>query len=84
MTVAQADRTIDELYAELAGAQLVQPCPRMRLAEFLGAPDLSARGLTPGDVAADPSLADLRAALTALCILPLSSSYVHERCFLAC
>ncbi|CAL8467595.1 g7133 [Coccomyxa elongata] len=74
-----ADRTIDELYAELASAQLVQPCPRMRLAEFLGAPDLSARGLTPGDVAADPSLADVRAAVTAFCILPLASSYVHDR-----
>lgn len=75
----QADRTLESLTADLAGAQLVQACPPRRLAEFLGAPDLAARGATPGDLAAEPSLADIRATITATCILPLASTYVHDR-----
>ncbi len=73
---------MESLYAELAAAQLVVACPQVRMAEFLGAPDLATRGLTPGEIAFEPSLADIRAALTALCILPLASSYVHDRCSL--
>ena len=68
-----------ELYAELAGAGLVVACPPVRLAGFLGAHALSAKAAKIGDTDARPSLAGLRAELTRSCVLPLLSTYVHDR-----
>jgi hypothetical protein len=77
--VHQADQSMDKLHAELASAGIVQGCPEVRLSEFVGAHHISGRALVEGDMTAEPSLANIRTALSVFCILPLGSAYVHDR-----
>lgn len=77
--MVQAGRSIGELYAELATAGLVVACPPVTLDSFLGEGSYAARGVREADVAAQPSLADVRAAAALLCVLPLACPYAYER-----
>mmetsp|Transcript_33907 Transcript_33907/g.75181 ORF Transcript_33907/g.75181 Transcript_33907/m.75181 type:complete len:829 (-) Transcript_33907:621-3107(-) len=74
-----SDRSIESLFAELVSNGILQPCPHVHVRDFLGSSSFMQATLEKANVIPDPSLAQIRQALTEYAILPLGSQYIHER-----
>ena len=77
---AQADRSLKSLREELLEQGLLVRTPEVQFRDFLAAHTYAQRGQKAGDIDAEPSLLAIRNRLTELCVLPLVSTLVRERC----
>lgn len=76
----QADRSLESLREELEGEGLLVRTPEVQMTDFLAAHCYAQRGQKAGDIDSEPGLLAIRNRLMELCVLPLVSSYVRERC----
>lgn len=74
-----ADRSIESLFAELVSNGILRPAPHVHVRDYLGSPSFVAATLEKANIIPDPSMAQVRQALTEYSILPLGSQYIHER-----
>lgn len=74
---AQADRSLESLYAELVSNGIIRPCPARPLQDYLGTVNLLGSVLQAQGLIPDPSCAQMRQVLTQYCIYPLASRYCH-------
>jgi len=74
-----SDRSIESLFAELVSNGILQPCPHVHVRDYLGSASYMQTTLEKAGVVPDPSMAQVRAALTEYAVLPLGSQYIHER-----
>lgn len=74
-----ADRSIESLFAELVSNGILQQCPHVHVRDYLGSSSFMAATLEKANIIPDPSMAQIRQALTEYCILPLGSQFLHER-----
>ncbi|KAG2497810.1 hypothetical protein HYH03_004081 [Edaphochlamys debaryana] len=74
-----ADRSIESLFAELVSNGILQQCPHVHVRDYLGSSSFMAATLEKANIIPDPSMAQVRQALTEYCILPLGSQFIHER-----
>lgn len=74
-----ADRSIESLFAELVSNGILQPCPHVHVRDYIGSSSFMQATLEKANVIPDPSLAQIRQALTEFAVLPLGSQYIHER-----
>lgn len=79
-THAQIDRSLESLREELLEQGLLVKTPEVHFRDFLAAHSYTQRGQKAGDIDAEPSLLAIRNRLTELCVLPLVSALVRERC----
>ena len=77
---AQADRSLESLREELLEQGLLVQTPKVQCRDFLAAQSHAQRGQKAGDIDAEPSLLAIQNRLTELCVLPLVSGLVRERC----
>lgn len=77
---AQADRSLESLREELLEQGLLVKTPEVHFRDFLAAHTYAQRGQKAGDIDAEPSLLAIRNRLIELCVLPLVSGLVRERC----
>ena len=77
---AQADRSLECLREELLEQGLLVETPEVHFRDFLAAHSYAQRGQKVGDIDAEPSLLAIRNRLIELCVLPLVSALVRERC----
>ena len=77
---AQADRSLESLREELLEQGLLVRTPEVHFRDFLAAHSYAQRGQKAGDIDAEPSLLAIRNRLIELCVLPLVSALVRERC----
>ena len=77
---AQADRSLESLREELLEQGLLVKTPTVHFKDFLAAHSYAQRGQKAGDIDAEPSLLAIRNRLIELCVLPLVSALVRERC----
>ncbi|WIA42292.1 hypothetical protein OEZ86_008306 [Tetradesmus obliquus] len=75
----QADRSMESLFAELASNGVLVSPPKVELADYLGGYSFMGATLEKAGIIPDPSLAQIRQAVTEFAILPLGSQLVHER-----
>lgn len=74
-----ADRSIESLFAELVSNGILQPCPHVHVRDYMGSSSYMQATLEKAGVIPDPSMAQIRTAVTECAILPLGSQYIHER-----
>jgi len=74
-----SDRSIESLFAELVSNGILQPCPHVHVRDYLGSSSFMQATLEKASVIPDPSMAQIRTAVTEYGILPLGSQYIHER-----
>eukprot|EP00878_Enallax_costatus_P017399 GHUV01018273.1.p1 GENE.GHUV01018273.1~~GHUV01018273.1.p1 ORF type:complete len:830 (+),score=314.81 GHUV01018273.1:156-2492(+) len=74
-----ADRSMESLFAELASNGVLTRIPRVELADYLGGYSYMGATLEKAGIIPDPSLAQIRHAVTEFGILPLGSQSVHPR-----
>ncbi|KAG1669632.1 hypothetical protein FOA52_010792 [Chlamydomonas sp. UWO 241] len=74
-----ADRSIESLFAELVSNGILVPCPHMHVRDYLGSSSFMQATMEKANVIPDPSMAQIRQAMTEYAILPLGSQYIHER-----
>lgn len=74
-----ADRSIESLFAELVSNGILVPCPHVHVRDYLGSSSYMQATLEKANLIPDPSMAQIRQALTEYAILPLGSQYIHER-----
>ena len=76
----QANRSLESLREELLEQGLLVKTPEVHFKDFLAAHSHAQRGLKAGDIDAEPSLLAIRNRLIELCVLPLVSALIRERC----
>lgn len=74
-----ADRSMESLFAELASNGVLVSPPKVELADYLGGYSFMGATLEKAGIIPDPSLAQIRQAVTEFAILPLGSQLAHER-----
>ncbi|KAF6264066.1 hypothetical protein COO60DRAFT_270081 [Scenedesmus sp. NREL 46B-D3] len=74
-----ADRSVESLFAELASNGVLVSPPKVELADYLGGNSVMGATLEKAGIIPDPSLAQIRQAVTEFAILPLGSQLAHER-----
>ncbi len=74
-----ADRSIESLFAELVSNGILVPCPHVHVRDYLGSTSFMQATLEKANVIPDPSMSQIRQALTEYAVLPLGSQYIHER-----
>jgi len=74
-----ADRSMESLYAELVSHGIIQQAPKRKMGDFLGAFNYLGATLEKANIIPDPSMAQVRQAVTEYCILPIGSAAVHEK-----
>jgi len=73
-----ADRSMESLYAELVSSKIIQPIPPRKVADYVGDFNYLGATLEKANLMPDPSMAQVRQAVTEYGILPLGSNLVHE------
>lgn len=74
-----SERSIESLFAELVSNGILVPCPHLHVRDYMGSSSYMQATLEKANVIPDPSMAQIRQALTEYAILPLGSQYIHER-----
>lgn len=74
-----SERSIESLFAELVSNGILVPCPHLHVRDYMGSSSFMQATLEKANVIPDPSMAQIRQALTEYAILPLGSQYIHER-----
>lgn len=70
---------MESIYAELVSSGIVQAVPPIKIADHLGAFNFLGATLEKAGILAQPSMAQVRQAVTEFCLLPLGSNYVHSK-----
>ncbi|KAI8469151.1 MAG: hypothetical protein J3K34DRAFT_514240 [Monoraphidium minutum] len=74
-----ADRSMESLYAELVSNGVLVRVPPAHMADYLGAHGFMGATLDKAGIVPDPSMAQIRQAVSEYAILPLGSAALHER-----
>ncbi len=75
----QADRSIESLYEQLVVSGIAGPSPASHIADYVGAFAFLATMLAKAKNARNPSLPQIRQAITEFALLPLGSQYAWDR-----
>jgi len=67
------------LFAELVSNGILVPCPHVHVRDYMGSSSFMQATLEKANAIPDPSMSQIRQALTEYAILPLGSQYIHER-----
>lgn len=67
------------MFAELVSNGILVPCPHVHVRDYLGSTSFMQATLEKANVIPDPSMSQIRQALTEYAVLPLGSQYIHER-----
>lgn len=73
------DRSIESLYEELVMQGIIIPSPKVNLFDYLGDYGYLGTILRQAGSEPMPSLSDIRRVITLFAILPLGSTFVHEK-----
>lgn len=73
-----ANRSVEDIYANLVKDGIVQRIPKVHLKDFVGDYNLLALTMREKEVFVDPSPLNVRQTIAETAILPLGSHYVHQ------